>query len=157
MALVTMENIRLCFPELDLHAQTRLARNCQQESGKILFESAISWTAPVCVCQSLIVEVEGEQIVEEIRSKNLGVIFIIPHLGNWELIQHYLGKQYSLTQMFEPRKDKSISEYITSCRARTGGKYVPTNSAGIRAVLSTLKNNGVVGVMPDQEPEIHTG
>ncbi len=157
MALVCHENIRRCFPELTSQDQQDLTRQSLQETSKSFLESAISWTASKDICQSLIYEVEGKSEVDTLIAKGNGLIFIIPHLGNWEIIQHYLGRYYKPTHMYQPNRDKSLNTYIQSCRDKTGTHFVPTDNSGIRAQLKALRQGGAIGVMPDQEPEIHTG
>jgi KDO2-lipid IV(A) lauroyltransferase len=97
MALEFGEDIRRCFPELTSRDQRDLTRQSLQETSKPFLESAISWTASKDICQSLIYEVEGKSEVGTLIAKGNGLIFIVPYLGNWEIIQHYLGRYYKPT------------------------------------------------------------
>ena len=157
MWLVTHENVQRCYPGLDEHRQFLLARNSLRETGKTITETTFAWAQPVDAVLQLIQKVSGQAEVDQAVAMNNGVIFIIPHLGNWEIINHYLGKHYGLTHMYQPNRNSRLNTYIQDRRNRTGTQFVPTDRVGIRAQLKTLKRGGCIGVMPDQEPLIHTG
>jgi KDO2-lipid IV(A) lauroyltransferase len=157
MWLVSQENIRLCYPHLDEQQQNLLARESLRETGKTITETTFAWAQPVKTILDLIENVHGKAEVDSAAQAHDGVIFIIPHLGNWEVINHYLGKHYGLTHMYQPNRNSSLDEYIQTRRNRTGTKFVPTNMSGIRAQRKALQSGGCIGVMPDQEPLIHTG
>lgn len=157
MALVTLENIRLCFPGLDEESQKALARASLRETGKTITETAFAWMASRERCRNVIDHVNGKEWVDAELAKGSGLIFIIPHLGNWEIINHYLGAEYGLTHMYRPNRSKSLDDFIQSRRQRTGTRFVETTRAGIRAQLETLRAGGTIGAMPDQEPEVYTG
>lgn len=157
MWLVTLENIERCYPALDQHRQFLLARESLRETGKTITETTYVWARPVESVLDLIQEVDGQSAVDSAVDSRSGVIFVIPHLGNWEVINHYLGKHYGLTHMYQPNRNPRLSDYIQARRNRTGTRFVPTNSAGIRAQRKVLNAGGCIGIMPDQEPLIHTG
>ncbi|MCB1644425.1 MAG: hypothetical protein KDI36_03185 [Pseudomonadales bacterium] len=154
---VTRENIDIAFPELTEADRLRLARSSVINTGKTITETAFAWTAKPQRCLDAIVEVSGEDSVRQARAAGRGIIFVMPHLGNWELINHYLGKHYGLTHMFQPNKSPTLNRLIQSWRSRTGTQFVPDNLQGIRAQIRTLRNRGCIGTMPDQEPDVFTG
>ena len=157
MALVTLENIQICFPELSHSKQRTLAKNSLHHTGKTILETTFAWKAQRRTCLESIKSVENENIVTDALNRGRGVIFIIPHLGNWEMINHYLGEHYGLTHMSLPFKHPGINNLIDSYRARTGTRFVNVGSAGIRAQMRILKQGGCIGTMPDQEPSVHSG
>ena len=157
MWLVTRENIERCYPALDSHRQVLLARESLRETGKTITETTYAWTQPVERLIALIQEVEGQSSVDAALACGEGIIFVIPHLGNWEVINHFLGRHYGLTHMYQPDRNKRLNKFIQQRRGRTGTRFVPTDRSGIKAQLNVLKNGGCIGVMPDQEPLIHTG
>ena len=157
MWLVTLENIERCYPGLDHRRQYLLAKESLQETGKTITETTYAWSQNVDTVMGLIHSVDGQAEVETALAENKGVIFVIPHLGNWEIINHFLGRNYGLTHMYQPNRIQPLEAFIQQQRNRTGTRFVPTNSSGIRSQLKTLKAGGCIGVMPDQEPLIHTG
>lgn len=157
MWLVTRENIARCYPGLDDHRQFLLAKESLRETGKTITETTYAWTQKVETLLKLIDSIEGQPAVERALTEKTGVIFVIPHLGNWEVINHFLGQHYGLTHMYQPNRNLKLDQYIQRRRDRTGTQFVATNLSGIKSQLQTLKNGGCIGIMPDQEPLIHTG
>lgn len=157
MYLVTDENLRTCLPELTHAEHARLTRKALQEIGKTAMETAFAWTAPVARCRAAISEVDGKDHVDAALSRGRGFIFIIPHLGNWEMINHYLGEHYDLTHMYQRARTRPLNILIQSWRSRTGTRFVETDRGGIKQQLRALHAGECIGAMPDQEPDVHTG
>jgi Kdo2-lipid IVA lauroyltransferase/acyltransferase len=157
MAKVSLENISICYPELSASAQRQLARASLVETGRTIVETAYAWKASQDENLALIKRVENLDLVTNALNQGKGLIFVLPHLGNWEILNHYLGKHYGLTHMYQPYASPAIATLIDSYRNRTGTRFVGNDHAGIRAQLQALKNGGCVGTMPDQEPATHTG
>lgn len=157
MWLVTKENIELCYPNLDPHRQLVLAKQSLRETGKTITETCFAWTQPTNKVLAKIQAVHGQHLIDQSRACNRGVVFIIPHQGNWEVINHFLGQQYALTHMFQPNRNPRLNHFIQAKRGITGTKFVPTDRSGIKAQLRALKTGQCIGVMPDQEPLVHTG
>ena len=120
-------------------------------------ETAFAWASPGAACMQSIISVEGKAELDEQRVPGQGIIFIIPHLGNWEIINHFLGSHYALTHMYLPNPSPAVDEFIQACRSRTGTNFVAAGVSGIRRQLQILKAGGAIGAMPDQEPDVHTG
>ena len=157
MARVSRENIDLCYPQLSEKQKRDLTRRSLRETGKTAMESALAWGSPSTTCLQSIVSVEGKAELDERRVAGQGIIFVIPHLGNWELINHFLGSHYALTHMYLPNRSPVIDDFIQACRSRTGTTFVTADVSGIRTQLQILKRGGAIGAMPDQEPDVDTG
>lgn len=157
MSLVTRQNIELCYPNLDSHRQKVLSKQSLQETGKTMAETCFAWTRSPESVVTKIHEVQGLAEVDQANNDGHGIVFVIPHQGNWEIINHYLGHHYGLTHMFQPNRNKNLNNFIQSKRQLTGTQFVPTDKSGIKAQLKILRSGGCIGVMPDQEPLVHTG
>jgi KDO2-lipid IV(A) lauroyltransferase len=157
MAKITRENIQLCFPHLDTTAQLKLARRSLEETGKNILEAAHAWMAPLDQCLLEFVAIEGKEHVERAVGAQRGVIFVIPHLGNWEMLNLYLGRYYPLTHMYQPSASPHLSDAILTWRQRTGTQFVPVSFAGVRSQYASLRSGHSIGAMPDQEPAQHSG
>lgn len=153
-AKVCRENIDLCFPSMSSTARRRLARDAMMHAGRTVAESAIAWTRSPAACLELITSIAGEDAVDRIDGAR---IFIIPHLGNWEVLNHYLGGRYPLTHMYQPFSVPVAETVIQEARQRSGNCFVPVDRSGIRAQRRCLSAGGAIGAMPDQEPPVHTG
>lgn len=156
-AKVACENIRLCYPDLASAQQLQLARSSLIQTGKTITETARAWFAPLPSCLQDFREIEGLELALSYAKAKQGLIFIMPHLGNWEMINLYLGKYFPLTHMYQPNRSEKLDRLIQNLRERSGTTFVATNNAGMRAQLRALKNGDNIGTMPDQEPAQHGG
>lgn len=154
---VTETNIQLCFPELDEKQQHQLARKSLIETGKTFTEAGPMWKWRKEKLFNLIKAVHGEELIQKALNNKHGVILALPHLGSWELLSLYSSANYSSTSMYQKPKLKQLDTIIKHGRERLGATLVPADNVGVRAMLKSLKNNGVVCILPDQEPNTGTG
>jgi KDO2-lipid IV(A) lauroyltransferase len=157
MARTANENIALAFGPLGQPARRQLVRRCLIETGKTMLETPAAWTNDPGACRARIVDVRGEAPVRSLAAQGNGLIFVIPHVGNWEMLNHYLGHHYGLMHMYRPNPDPRLDRLIQHYREKSGTRFTPTTAGGIRAQLRTLRAGGNIGAMPDQEPGTHTG
>ena len=64
-----------------------------------------------------------------------------------------MGQHFQATNLYQPPKSPLLDQVIYHGRSRTGAQLVPTNRKGVMALLKTLKQGGMVGILPDQEPD----
>ena len=149
---VTKINIQLCFPDKDKLQQQQLVRNSLIETGKTAAEISPMWHWEKDKLLNLVKNVQGEELLLEAIKNNKGVILAAPHLGNWELLGHYLADKYPTTCMYQKPKIHQLDDIIRKGRERFGVKLVPADGLGIRAMLKAVKNNELICILPDQEP-----
>ena len=149
---VTATNIALCLPELDSAARTALTRARLAEFGRTVFEMPKLWLSPSAVVEAQIREIEGEGLMLQQLGQRRGVMLLAPHHGNWEVAGIYLAEHYGITIMYLPSQSAEIEALVRNARSRNGAKLVPADASGVRSVYKTLKQGGLVGVLPDQVP-----
>ena len=154
---VLRTNIKLVFPELTPSEQTLLARASSIETGKMIFENLYVWTQDHQKVLTHITQVRGLSKAKAALKNGKGLVLVLPHIGNWEVLNHLLGKEFALVHMHQPASNKAINELIQNFRARTGTRFTPVGTQGIRQQLKTLAEGATIGLMPDQEPDINTG
>jgi KDO2-lipid IV(A) lauroyltransferase len=145
-------NIRLCFPELSPRQQQRLVRKNIRQTTKALMEVGKLWLLPAENNLPMIRAVNGEEHVRETLASGKGIILATPHLGAWELFGSYCSAHYPLTSMYQKPPMKGLNKLIREGREDSGGRYVPTDRSGIRALLKALHDGQMVGILPDQVP-----
>lgn len=153
----TKTNIELCFAELNEQEKEMLIKESLEQTGKSVAEMGMSWLWPVNKTLKKIKTVNNESIIQEGIEAGKGVILIAPHLGNWEILNLYLSNRYTFTAMYKPPKQKQLDNLIKRMRARLGTDMAPANVQGVRKVMKALKRGEMVGILPDQEPEIEGG
>ncbi|PID66622.1 MAG: hypothetical protein CR975_01805 [Gammaproteobacteria bacterium] len=146
-------NIALCFPELSAKQQRHLVKKTLIENSKTLLEMPRIFKCGGDYAIRLIQAVTGMEHYHKAIADGKGVIIIAPHLGNWELVIHYLNQFSPITAMFAPPKQAFLHAIMQTGRQSSGATLVPADSSGVRAQLKHLKQGGVIGILPDQNPK----
>ena len=83
-----------------------------------------------------------------------GVIALSGHLGNPELgVQGMLSRGVKVFALTEPVQPASVSRLVDSLRASKGHEFAPVGFAGVKRVIQTLREGGVVALMADRDIE----
>lgn len=81
-----------------------------------------------------------------------GVVLALPHLGSWELGGAYLAiKGYPMTAVAERIEPAELFDYFVAQRAAMGLTVVPLGAESGGAVLRTLRQGGLVGLVCDRD------
>ncbi|MEE2915138.1 MAG: hypothetical protein VX745_10775 [Pseudomonadota bacterium] len=147
-------NIRLCWPTLTDRQQRRILLASTYHIALTALQSPGIWRNKG---RYILTEVEGIDLIDQCQREGQGAILVMPHLGNWEVLNHFLGSRFRLTHMFRPNNRSAINQLVQQQRAGTGTRFVPADAAGVRTQLKHLNEGGVIGLMPDQEPDVHVG
>ena len=144
-------NIRTAFPHMSHEEQEQLLKETAVESGKWFMESAYVWfRKPEYLCRK--VTVTNPRLLDEAYKKQRGVVIVLPHLGNWELLNFYVPQHYPFGAMYKPVKSELFEKIIFNSRSRVGSSLFPTNPSGVRKALKALKNNTIVAILSDHLP-----
>ncbi len=141
-------NAGICTPEnIDVVAQKTAI-----ETGKTVVESlCITWQNSQAQIASLVVEAINFEAVEEASKLGKAILFITPHLGNFEIVASYTQKRLKkkFTVLYKPSKDKWFTRLMVEGRSRSGLTPVPTTRYGVLAMARALKNGEIAGILPD--------
>lgn len=151
---VTKRNVALCFPELSELEQRDLARNSMRETGRLAFEIFSVWRSTQNWREKRVLATHGKSKVETALAEGKGLIVLAPHLGNWEIFGAALPAFATATCMYQPPKQTYMDDIIVRCRENTGMVLVPTSSKGVAKQLKALKRGEIVGILPDQCPDM---
>ena len=128
-----------------LHANIR-------ESGKGVLELPWLWRRALSQVIDSVRACHGLAEVDAARADGRGVIILTPHLGCFEVASLYLGMRMPLTIMYRPPRWRSLDRLMHMGRARGQVQLVGADLGGVRQMFKTLKQGGVIGVLPDQAP-----
>nr|WP_258165055.1 lysophospholipid acyltransferase family protein [Microbulbifer agarilyticus] len=154
---VSRINLAHCYPEMPDKAREQLARQSVVNTAMTGFEVASLWRQSWSVAEDSIERIRNQQLLTEGVSEGRGVLVLAPHIGNWEIFGQYLATVGPTTSLYAPPKIEALDALIRAGREKTGANLVPTNVRGVRALLKALKAGGIVGVLPDQEPDLSGG
>ncbi|HEB91877.1 MAG TPA: hypothetical protein ENI94_00075 [Gammaproteobacteria bacterium] len=154
---VARRNIYRCFPDWSPAQRRRLLRQSLRQTGRTAAETAAIWLWPLPRVLPQVRAVEGEELLQQGMARGRGVIMLSPHLGSWEMAGLYLSVQWGITSMYRPPKLMAMNALMQQGRERGGAHLVPTDASGVRALLRTLRQGGMIGILPDQDPERESG
>lgn len=145
---VAMENIGLVFP-----------KKTRDEKRKILSESyeSMVWTGIELLAlhkdpskfDEWMEFTGGLEHLIEAREKGKGVIFIAPHMANWEFANIWLGTQGRAAAIVRESDNPFQKELISELRSVGNTQLIDKKEPMTRA-LSYLKTNGILGIVADQ-------
>jgi Kdo2-lipid IVA lauroyltransferase/acyltransferase len=134
----------------------RLVRENVKEIGK--GASELAWALfrrPEEVC-ALVRSLDGWEEVERLRAGSRPILFVIPHLGGYDIAGRFLWTRLPILAMYRPQKlawlDALMREGRNRGAAPDGSNIAPANMAGVRMLLRHLRGGGCSVILPDQVP-----
>ena len=156
-AKLCLDNIASCFPELTGTQQRQLAKHSMIETGKTAGETASIWRQPHRRIRRYINAVDGLDKLQRNFDRGRGVLLLLPHLGNWEVLGQFVPQHFPYTAMYQPADDPSMDVVMRKGRLREGMKLAPANRQGVAQALKALRAGEIVTVLPDQVPKPGSG
>lgn len=95
------------------------------------------------------VQWEGEEHLDKAISRGKGVILVVAHLGNWELLGTCLAKKHPVIAIARDQDNEGFNRVILGSRSQSGVRIVPLN-ASLKPILSALRRNEIAAFMVDQ-------
>lgn len=154
---ITRKNIALVYPDMSSEQQEALVLASLQETMKTGLEFGWCWMAPMDQILQKVRNIEGLDVLKQAHDEGKGVIFLGPHLGNWELLGHLINQSYPFSVMYAIPRNPAMESIMVEGRTRAGMKLAPANMKGVAQLLKLLKAGEMVGNLPDQEPDDRSG
>ena len=97
------------------------------------------------------IEVSGEEVVKQALERGKGVLILIAHFGNYDLMGLFASRLlgYPVTIITKTLKNQRLNELWWELRQKAGLKTLPSHNA-YRACVRALRRNELVGFMLDQ-------
>lgn len=145
-------NLEICFPDMPAAERMQLTRKSLYEVSLSILHVGRTWIWRLERMEQQISRVVGEEHLRAVTTDDRGIVVLLPHMGNWELVNIFLTKRYQITSLYRQPKTTVFSDVVLNARERTGARLVPANASGVRAMLTTLKAGNMVTMLPDQVP-----
>lgn len=154
---IGVANIASLLPYL----QAQPAWNCPESSPEEIIRQVFSNMGILAAELSLLnlgrgrkllenVEFRGLENYEAAHRKGRGTIGITAHCGNWELMALAFGQRITpIGVVARTMKKDYFSKALENIRTRYGN-WVIYRDSGVREMLSSLKENRIFGILPDQ-------
>lgn len=149
---VARVNLQRCYPHLATTEIEQLCRARMLQLGQAFFETPRVWSSSTSWLEGKILSVEGHELLQAAVDDNRGLLLIVPHQGNWEVVGLWLSAQTQMTSLYEPPKIAQLESWIKSSREQSGAKLVPTDVRGVAALIKALKRGETTAILPDQQP-----
>jgi KDO2-lipid IV(A) lauroyltransferase len=150
---VAQVNVDLCFPDRPEEWRREIVTRSLVHDGRAAMEAAIAWTREPGALARYFHPTTGEEVFTGTLASGRGVLLLVPHMGSWEVVNHYVTARTPITIMYLPNERPGLDALIYGGRNRLGATMVPANEQGVRAVLRTLRAGGVSAILPDQVPD----
>lgn len=145
---IAIGNVRRAFPSMSEAAARRIARRAAQNFGMTLCEFLHLPGATPEEIRSY-VELQGLENILGGLHEGRGALLLTAHFGNWELMGARMAQEFPLTVIARPSSNTGLHGYILDVR-KSAGMDVISKYANARASLTALRQNRVLGILPDQ-------
>jgi Kdo2-lipid IVA lauroyltransferase/acyltransferase len=90
------------------------------------------------------------ELVQPLFDKGKGIIVLLGHFGNWELLADIFGSKIQcLSVVAKPMRNRLVDNWLARKRAAASVETIYTDQA-LRRIYEAIKNNGMVAVLIDQ-------
>ncbi len=96
------------------------------------------------------VDIKNDHIITEILQSGQGIILLLAHYGNWELMAVKAGLlKYPISAVGRPMKNMYLYEYITRLREKTGLKVL-NKKGSAKEIIRELRSGRIIAILFDQ-------
>ena len=146
-------HLEMAFQDKDRAWIRQTARRCFVHLGKALFETMLMTPRRL----SSVVDIRGEENIRTALSRRKGVIYVTGHIGNWELMAHFVGLNFKLSVIAAPIEPKQVNDLIVSLRAAMGVTTVLRNRPGaVKEMIRAFRENRILGLLIDQDTDVES-
>ncbi|MGC9976838.1 MAG: lysophospholipid acyltransferase family protein, partial [Syntrophales bacterium] len=154
--LIALSNLRRAYPEKDMEEITRIAKGFYRHLAIVAAEF---FELPSITKQNLDewVEFEGLENIEKALEQKKGVLSIVAHFGNWELmtVALPLGAR-PMGIVYRPLDNATLDNLTAWMRTKDGNTLIPKGGAG-RKITRLLAENMIIGILSDQNVDKYEG
>lgn len=148
--LITLRNLAFALgPELSPGAREELARQVFAHFVRFFFEAVEMLCLPLSWLRRRVIVVGHEHALAALR-QGKGVLAIVAHAGNWELTGMVYGLAYHPLAIVARRHDHPLMDRLIRALRERGGNTMIPKQGGLKAILTRLQRNEIVGMAIDQ-------
>lgn len=148
----TRKNLEACYPDTSEMMRERLGRESMRHLVMTVLESGVCWSGSRKRIQRIFLKPDGMELIPELLAERRGLLALVPHFGNWELLNLWVQLQHDLMALYKPGGTPELEDAMLHNRSRFGSVLVPANSRGVRQMISGVRAGQLVAILPDQDP-----
>jgi len=147
---MVMRNLEIAFPEKRLRERRYIAREHFCTLVGNLFAAEKIGRMPQEQLREL-VTVQGLNVLEEQAAAKRGMVMVISHIGNWELLAQLSPIVFPVKcgSVYQQLGNRHMDAHIRAVRGRIGLELFERKE-GLNAAVELLRKGGCVGVLMDQ-------
>ena len=154
--LITLHNLRRSFPEKNAKEIVKIAKGVYRHFATVAAEF---FDMPGITKENMHqwIEYEGLEHYEEAIAKGKGLLSIVAHFGNWELLPitvPMVAKPMHI--VYRPLDNPAIDNMVEYVRTKNGNELIPKGGSGKR-VMELLQENQIIGILSDQNVAAYEG
>ena len=153
---IVENNIKMFFPHLPLSRIIIMKYACVYNILHAFVDILTVWFRGVEWADKRIIHVHNPHIIPELAEQGKPVIFLSPHIGNWEILVSYIGRTHSCLSLYKQIPNKYYDNLTKRFRESINAKVVSVDSpSDLRGMLKSLKKGEYAGLtfLPDQRPQ----
>ena len=144
---LALKNLSIAFPNHPAEWIEKTLKNCY----KFLTFNFIQFLTFPKSTKNVIIEVIGQDLLDEALNKGRGVILISAHFGTWEILGHWLGvNNYPLRGVAQRQTNRGANKFFEEKRQLSGIKHV-YRKVGFDHLYNILDENKILGLVSDQD------
>jgi KDO2-lipid IV(A) lauroyltransferase len=149
---LTLSNLAMAFPNKTEEERRVIAQAVFEHFGRLLCDFVRTDQRPDEELRSSIT-LDGFDSVKDMFPLGVGLLILTGHFGNWERIAHYMTIEgYPMSVVVRDANDSELNDIVFSLRRAAGLEIIPRGNAA-RQVLTNLKKNRVIAMLPDQNSD----
>jgi Kdo2-lipid IVA lauroyltransferase/acyltransferase len=154
--LIALHNLRCAFPEKEMEELITIAKGVYRN---VAITAAEFFSMPSITRENLHewVEMEGLEYFEAGIAQGKGLLTIIAHFGNWELMPVtaplFLKPSYIV---YRPLDSPVLDNMVEHVRTMNGNEMIQKGGSGKR-IMELLKENHSIGILSDQNVAAREG
>ena len=148
-------NLAASFPELSPRERMHILRDMYVHLGRSVME-AVHLRKTMRRHPELALSDEHRAIFDEALAGGSGLVAVTGHIGNWELLAQVLAQSgYDVSSIAKPLYDPRLTRIVHKERTASGLKLIwRGDSKGSKEMLRVFKNNGILGLLIDQDTRV---
>jgi Kdo2-lipid IVA lauroyltransferase/acyltransferase len=154
--LIVLHNLQRSFPEKNTDEIIKIAKGVYRHFAIVAAEF---FDLPQITKENIHqwVDVEGMENYQAAIAKGKGVLSIVAHFGNWELmtiaVPMFLKPMYIV---YRPLDNPVVDNMVEYVRTMNGNVLIPKGGSG-KKVMELLKENNIIGILSDQNVAAYEG
>ncbi len=146
-----LQHLALVFQDKGEKWVRSTARRSFMHLGKGLFEIMLTDRGRL----ARIVDIRGEEKLQDVNARGRGIVYVTGHIGNWELMGGAIALKYPVSVVAAPIEPEEVNDMIVELRAGLGVRTILRGKPGAsRELIRVFKENRLLGILIDQDTDV---